>query len=269
MNPSNRHAPIRHPRFGTVSFVGAGPGDPELLTIKGQAAIAGASLVLYAGSLVPLAIVAGADKSARVVDSAPLTLEECHALVHETALSGKNVARVHTGDPCLFGALLEQTSLLDRDGIPWHVIPGVTAACAAAAAAGVSFSVPEIAQSLVICRMAGRTPVPEAERLGRLAAHGASLAVYLSGHAAREMQDELLTALPAQTPVLCAHCVGWPEQKLVWTTVEDFAATVAAHALERQTVFLVLPAHGRNAPASRLYAANFAHAFRTTLPHCS
>ena len=120
-------------KTGLVSFVGAGPGDPELLTLKGRKAIEEAGLVLYAGSLVPPEVVACAGPDARVADSAPLTLEECHQLVRETALAGKRVARVHTGDPSLYGALREQAALLERDGIPWRVIPGVTAACAAAA----------------------------------------------------------------------------------------------------------------------------------------
>ena len=123
---------------GLVSFVGAGPGDPELLTIKGRKAIEEASLVLYAGSLVPPDVVACAAPGVPVVDSAPLTLEQCHDLVRRTALAGGPVARVHTGDPSLYGALREQARLLDQDGIPWRVIPGVTAACAAAAAAGVT-----------------------------------------------------------------------------------------------------------------------------------
>ena len=120
---------------GIVTFVGAGPGDPDLMTIKGRKAIEQAALVLYAGSLVPREVVAYAAPNAMVVDSAPLNLEQCHALVRATALAGRSVARVHTGDPSLYGALREQAALLDADGIPWRVVPGVTAACAAAAAA--------------------------------------------------------------------------------------------------------------------------------------
>ena len=125
----NTHTKSENAKTGMVFFVGAGPGDPELLTLKGRKAIEGAGLVLYAGSLVPPEVVACAGPDARVADSAPLTLEECHQLVRETALAGKDVARVHTGDPSLYGALREQIALLERDGIPWQVIPGVTAAC--------------------------------------------------------------------------------------------------------------------------------------------
>ncbi len=248
---------------GLVSFVGAGPGDPELLTIRGRNAIAAADLVLYAGSLVPQAVVACARPGAAVVDSAPLTLEECHARVREVALAGGLVARVHTGDPSLYGALREQTALLDADGIPWRVIPGVTAACAAAAAAGVSFSIPGISQSLILCRAAGRTPVPQRESLAALAAHRTAMAVYLSAHAAGRMAEELGGALAPETPVLCARRVGWPEELLVWTTLAELAACVERNGLDSQTIFLILPGETDGGAArSRLYAPDFSHGRR-------
>lgn len=249
---------------GTVWFIGAGPGDPELLTLKGRARIEAADLVLYAGSLVPPQTVACARPGARVVDSAPLTLEACHALMRETALSGGSVARVHTGDPSLYGTIREQMRLLEADGIPCAVVPGVTSACAAAAAAGLSFTVPEVTQSLILTRLAGRTPVPESERLRALAAHGCSMAVYLSAAAPEVLQEELCAALPAATPVLCAYRVGWPEQRLLWATAGTVAQCVREHALTRQTIFLVLPGQEAAPTESRLYAADFSHGWR---PH--
>ena len=247
---------------GTVTFVGAGPGDPDLMTIKGRKAIEQAALVLYAGSLVPREVVACAAPQAMVVDSAPLTLEQCHALVRATALEGRPVARVHTGDPSLYGALREQAALLDADGIPWCVIPGVTAACAAAAAAGITFTVPEVTQSLIITRMEGRTPVPEREALHLLAAHGTSMAIYLSAGACEDLQAKLLAHTPPDTPVLCAYRVGWPEQRLIWATAGTLAHCVHEHGLVRQTVFLVLPGQNAADTASLLYAANFSHGYR-------
>lgn len=247
---------------GLVSFVGAGPGDPELLTIKGRKAIEDAGLVLYSGSLVPPEVVACARPDARVADSAPLTLEQCHALMRDAALAGKNVARVHTGDPSLYGALREQTRLLDGDGIPWRVIPGVTACCAAAAAAGVTFTVPEVTQSLIISRLEGRTPMPDHEHLAALAAHQTSLAVYLSAQSAPLLQAELARSLPPETPVLCACRVGWPDQRLYWTRLEDLARCVKERGITRQTVFLILPGELQKGAASRLYAADFSHGRR-------
>ncbi|MGD8388323.1 MAG: cobalt-precorrin-4/precorrin-4 C(11)-methyltransferase, partial [Desulfobacteraceae bacterium] len=163
-----------------VSFVGAGPGDPELITVRGRRAIEEADLVLYAGSLVPRAVVACARPEARVEDSSSMTLEETHALMKETVRAGGIVARVHTGDPALYGAVREQMVLLRRDGITYQVIPGVTVAFAAAAAAGVSFTLPEKTQSLILTRLEGHTPVPGRERLREMARHQASMAVYLS-----------------------------------------------------------------------------------------
>lgn len=250
-------------RMGMVSFIGAGPGDPELLTVKGRRLISEAALVLYAGSLVPAAVVACAGHGVPCIDSAPMTLTECHALVRETVFQGGDVARVHTGDPSLFGALREQTALLEKDGIRWQVVPGVTAACAAAAAAGVSFSVPEITQSLIITRQEGRTPMPERERIALLASHGTSVAVYLSGKHAAALQAELLSGgVAPETPVLCARQVGWPSQALVWTTVEKLSACVEANAMTRQTVFLILPGEARRGAPSRLYDPSFSHACR-------
>ncbi len=242
---------------GKVYFIGAGPGDPELLTLKAARLIAGADLVLYAGSLVPRAVVAGAKPGAAVIDSAPLNLEETHALMRGRALEGGTVARVHTGDPGLYGAVREQARLLDADGIPWEVVPGVTAAFAAAAAAGVSLTEPGGSQSLIITRNEGRTPVPANERLRELAARKTTLAIYLSAAQVEILKEELLAALPPETPVICAHRVGWPDQEILRLPLGELER---AKAFTRQTVFLVMPGGGGG--ESRLYSADFRHGFR-------
>ncbi|MDL2210158.1 precorrin-4 C(11)-methyltransferase [Desulfovibrio sp. OttesenSCG-928-O18] len=257
--------------YGVVSFIGAGPGDPELITVKGRRLIEEADLVVYAGSLVPGAVVACAKDGAGVLDSASMTLEETHAVMRDAAFSGKNVARVHTGDPSLYGAVREQTALLERDGIPYQVVPGVTAAFAAAAAARVSFTVPEVVQSFAIARVAGRTGVPQGQSVGDYARHGGSLAVYLSASEVEQLQRELLDAgVAGDTPVLAAYRVGWPDERLVWTCVAEFVTAVARAGFERQTVFLILPGE-RNADEktvrSRLYAGEFSHGFRREAAH--
>jgi len=245
-----------------VYFIGAGPGDPELLTLKAARLIAGADLVLYAGSLVPREAVAHAKPGARVEDSSPLTLEQTHALLLECVRAGGDAARVHTGDPGLYGAVAEQAALLDRDGVAWEVVPGVTAAFAAAAAAGVGFTAPGVSQSLVITRAPGRTPVPESESLRSLAAHGCALAVYLSAAQATTVQEELLAGgLAPDTPVVIGHRVGWPDGSLRRTRLDGLAE--AASGLDRQAVFLVLPGLGKEAGRSRLYAPDFGHGFRS------
>ncbi len=245
-----------------VWFIGAGPGDPELLTIKGRRLIGEADLVLYAGSLVSPEVVALAKKGARTVDSAPLTLEQGHALVMEALRREEKVVRVHTGDPSLYGAVREQMELLEKEGVHCAVVPGVTAACAAAARAGVSFTVPGVGQSLIITRLAGRTPVPERERLRALAAHGCSLAVYLSAGKERELLEELST-LPEDTPVVCAHRVGWPGEKIVHTQLSHLVAVAETEGFTRQTVYLVLPGQGARGTRSLLYDPGFSHGRRT------
>jgi len=248
--------------MGRVVFIGAGPGDPELLTLKAARLIAEAGLVLYAGSLVPEAVVAHAASGARVLDSSAMTLEATHALLRDCALAGKLAARVHTGDPSLYGATAEQAALLDREGIPWEIVPGVPSAFAAAAAARTPLTWPGGSQSVIISRLAGRTAVPEAEALRHLAAHGASLAVYLSAGDPSAVQAELRAAgLPGDTPVVVAHKVGWPGQVVLHSTLDEFPEAVARHGATRQTVFLVLP--GKTGERSRLYDPDFVHGFRS------
>ncbi len=251
-------------RTGMVWFIGAGPGDPELITLKGHRLICEADLVLYAGSLVPAEVVACARKEARVVDSASLTLEQTHALMRETALAGGLVARVHTGDPSLYGAAREQIALLEADGIPCAVVPGVSAAFAAVAAAKLSLTVPETVQSFAVTRLNGRTPVPEGQSVREYARHGGSLAVYLSARDPEVLAEELRAGGVAEdTPVLLAHRVGWPDQRLAQATLATLAETARRENFTRQTVFLVLPGerNPESAP-SRLYAADFSHGFR-------
>ena len=165
--------------------------------------------------------------------------------------AGKPVVHLHSGDPAIYSPLREQLALLDRDGIPWQVVPGITAAGAAAAAAGCSFSVPGATQSLILTRMPGRTPMPERESLRRLAAHGTTLAIYLSAMRARAMQAELEAALPAHTPVICAFRLGWPDQQLLRGRLDQLAALMEKNGLSRQTVVLVLPGEAGAAPAPR------------------
>ncbi|OLN27561.1 Cobalt-precorrin-4 C11-methyltransferase [Desulfovibrio sp. DV] len=245
-----------------VYFIGAGPGDPELLTVKASRVIAAADLVLYAGSLVSPAIVALAKPTARVVDSAPLTLEETHGLMAAAAGCGELVARVHTGDPALYGAIAEQAALLAAENIPYGVIPGVTSASAAAAAFAVSFTVPEITQTLILTRLAGRTPMPPGEALADLARHRSAMAVYLSAGDPEGVAEALLAGgYPPETPVALAHRLGWPGEKRLWATIASLAETVRREDIGRQTVFLILPGLGQ-ATVSKLYDATFSHACR-------
>ncbi|BBD10012.1 precorrin-4 C(11)-methyltransferase [Desulfovibrio ferrophilus] len=249
--------------MASVYFIGAGPGDPELITVKGRRLICEADLVLYAGSLVPSEVVACAREDARVEDSSSLTLDQTHALLAEAVERGGMVARVHTGDPSLYGAVQEQARLLDRDGISWEIVPGVTAAFAAAAMAGESFTVPERVQSLVVTRAPGRTAVPDGEELAAFAAHGCSMAIYLSTSLAQSVQAQLLEGgLTGDTPVVVVHRAGWPDGEVLRTTLEKLSQDVEYKQWTRQAVFLVLPGKAEKAPVSRLYDPSFAHGWR-------
>lgn len=253
----------QEPERVAVWFVGAGPGDPELITVKGQRLIAGADLVLYAGSLVPPAIVAQARADAVVVDSAPMNLQETHSLMMETVRRGGMVARVHTGDPSLYGAIREQMRLLEAEGVRCAVVPGVSAGFAAAAAAAASLTVPERSQSLIITRLEGRTPVPDTEKLRDMARHRCAMAIYLSAANAQGIADELRAGgLEEATPVIAAYRVGWPDQRIVRATLGTLCEAVRVHGLTRQTVFLVLPGEDGSERFSKLYDPEFLHGFR-------
>jgi precorrin-4/cobalt-precorrin-4 C11-methyltransferase len=250
-----------------VLFVGAGPGHPKLITVAGREALAEADLVVQAGSLVNPEILAWARPGARLVDSAPLALDEIVDLMVRGYEAGQKVVRLHTGDPSLYGAIHEQLSALKARGVPARIIPGVTAALAAAAELGLEFTLPETTQTLIITRAAGRTPVPENENLAALAAVGSSLALYLSAGQGEEAGQALARGYGPDAPLAVCYRATWPEARLIWTTCGRLAETLKAEGLDRHTLILAGPAvaalrRGAETPASRLYDARFSHAHR-------
>jgi len=245
-----------------VYFIGAGPGDPELITVKGQRLIREADLVLYAGSLVPEAVVACGKEGARIVDSSSMTLDQTHAVIMETVRRGGTAARVHTGDPSLYGAIREQILLLERDGVEYEVVPGVSVAFAAAARAGISFTLPEITQTLIVTRIEGKTPVPEKEHLKKLSAHGCSIAIYLSAWDTRTMVEELISGgYPDDTLVFTGYRIGWPDEDGFFSTLSGLTGEVEKRGIKQHAVFLILPGQERSS-FSRLYDPGFSHGFR-------
>lgn len=251
-----------------ILFVGAGPGDPDLITVAGQKALKEADLVVYAGSLVNPDIMNWCRPEARKIDSAPLELAEIVAPMMEAGRAGLKVVRLHTGDPSLYGAIAEQIALLKEAGLPCKVIPGVTAALAGAAALGLEYTLPEITQTLIVTRAAGRTPMPEGEDLAALAAHRSSMAIYLSAGQSREVSRILSQAYGPDSPVALWYRVTWPEARLIWATCETLPETLARAKLDRHVLMLAGPAvaalrNGQSSPKSKLYDANFAHGFRT------
>lgn len=247
----------------TVYFIGAGPGDPELITVKGQRLIRECPLVLYAGSLVPREVVLTANPDAEIVNTADLSLDDIIAHIRVAHEHGLNVARVHTGDPALYGAIGEQMRELEKLDIPYQVIPGVTAAFAGAAFLRRELTLPGISQTVILTRHAGKTPMPEGERLTELAQHRATMAIYLSVDKLREIIAELIPHYGTDCPVAVLHRVSWPDQDGVVGTLADIAEQVEVKGFTRTALILV----GRviqpeGFPASYLYSAEHAEWYR-------
>ncbi len=238
-----------------------------MITLRGAAIIQAADLIVYAGSLVPRVLLVRSRKEAQIHDSSNLSLEQSHALMIEFARENKIVARVHTGDPALYGAIQEQIELLDSEGIPFEVVPGVTVAFAAAAALGRQLTQPGGSQTLILTRLAGRTAVPESENLAELSRHQTSLVVYLSVSRIREVAAELKQGYPADTPVVVAYRVGWPEETFISATLGDIAERVEESGIRRQAVILVGKALAGDPRArSKLYDPTYSHGFRQGKP---
>ncbi len=247
-----------------VAFVGAGPGDPELITVKGQKRLREADRVIYAGSLVPQSLLDVCKPDAILMDSASMTLEQTHAAVMEGVRRGQRVVRLHTGDPSLYGAIHEQMRLLDAEGVPYEVIPGVSAVFAAAAALRCQLTLPEVSQTVIITRTAGKTPVPDRESLEKLAAHGTTLAIYLSVQDIERLAEVLRRTYGPKTPVVVAYRVGWPDERILRGTVEDIAVKVRDAGIRRQAIVMVghVFREDRLPVRSRLYDGSFSHGFR-------
>ncbi len=229
----------------TVHFIGAGPGDPELLTLKAARVISACPVCLFAGSLVPAEVVARAPAGARVLDTASMTLDETHAEIHRAHLRDEDVARVHSGDPSLYGAIAEQIRLLEADGIPYRIVPGVPAYAAAAAVLGQELTVPEIAQSLVLTRVSMKsTAMPPGEALESFARTGTTLAIHLGIRALRDIVRRLVPYYGPGCPVVVAHRVGWPDQAILRGTLTDIHARVRAEKITRTALILVGPVLG-------------------------
>jgi precorrin-4/cobalt-precorrin-4 C11-methyltransferase len=250
----------------TVHFIGAGPGAPDLITVRGLRLIERCPVCLYAGSLVPREIIVAAPPGARIVDTAPLTLDEIVAHFVDAHDRGLDVARLHSGDPSLFGAIAEQMRRLDGLAIPYDLTPGVPSFAAAAAALGCELTLPEIAQTVILTRTATRSsPMPAAETLERLAATGATLAIHLSVTNLARIVRALTPYYGADCPAVVAYRVSWPDERLIRGTLADIRDQVKSAQITRTALVLVGPALAGPlglAPESRLYAAAHHHLLR-------
>ncbi len=247
---------------GRVIFVGAGPGDPELLTIKARQALGRADVVVYAGSLVPEAVLRHAPARAVLHNSAHLTLEQVMEITKAAVDKGQCVVRLHSGDTSLFSAIQEQLAVLEDAEIDCEVIPGISAFQATAAALKSELTLPEIVQTVILTRGEGMTKMPPGESLEALAQHKATLCIFLSARLAETVQAQLLTAYPPQTPAVIAYRVSWPDEKIIVTTLANLADEVRRHRLTRTTLFLVGEAVGARRNRSRLYDRSHGHLFR-------
>lgn len=245
-----------------VYFIGAGPGDPELLTLKAKRILEQAGAVIYAGSLVHPDCLKFVPAGVPCYDSAGMTLDEIVAVM--VAEVGKNriVARLHSGDASLYGAIAEQMRALDRHQIPYEVIPGVSSFLAAAAALKMELTVPEVSQTVILTRASCRTPVPERESLASLAAHQATLCLFLSISQIDAVMAELLRAYPPDTPAAVVYKVGWPEEKIILAPLAGLADLTRQARIESTAIILVGRFLAREGQPSRLYAGDFSHGFR-------
>lgn len=248
----------------TVHFIGAGPGAADLITVRGRDLLARCPVCLYAGSIIPHALLAHCPSGARIVDTAPMSLDEIEAEFVSAQEQGLDVARLQSGDLSVFSALAEQLRRLDQRGIPYTLTPGVPAFAAAAAALGRELTVPEIAQSVVLTRIPGRASrMPEGETLAAFAATGATLAIHLAIHALDRVVSELIPFYGADCPVAVVAHASWPEEKIVRGTLGDIPSKLAAEPIERTALIVV----GRALAAedfrdSALYDADYRRRFR-------
>lgn len=246
-----------------VYFVGAGSGAPDLITVRGAKLIAQADVIVYAGSLVNPALLDGKKKTCSVFNSAEMTLEQVLQVMIPAAQDGKLVVRLHTGDPCVYGAHREQMDALDAAGIPYEVCPGVSSFCGAAAALRAEYTLPGISQTVILTRMEGRTPVPESERIEALAAHGASMAVFLSAGKLAELSQRLEAGGYApDTPAAIVYKASWPDEKIVRTTVSGLAEAADRAQITKTALIVVGRFLGGGYERSRLYDPSFTTGFR-------
>lgn len=246
-----------------VCFVGAGPGAPDLITLRGQRALASADVIIYAGSLVNPELLAVAKPSCRILNSASMTLEEVLLEIEHAEQQGLFTVRLHTGDPSLYGAIREQIDALIKRGIAYEIVPGVSSFCAAAAALGAEYTLPGVSQTVIITRMEGRTPVPEREEIASLAAHHATMVIFLSASMIEELSARLIAGgYGADTPAAVVYKASWPDEKVVRGTLSTIAGLAEREGIDKTALITVGDFLGNDYQRSLLYHPGFSHLFR-------
>ena len=255
------HQYLRH-RQGHVEIVGAGPGDPDLVSVRGRRMLEKADLILYAGSLVPRELTTCAKPGAVVRSSAAMTLEEQCELMKAHYDKGDFIVRLHTGDPCIFGAIQEQMAFFDANGMSYHITPGISSFLAAAAELQSQFTIPERTQTIILTRGEGRTPMPEKEKLHLLARSQSTMCIFLSAAIVDDVQRELLQEYPADTPVAACYHLTWPDQKIYRGQLKNLAKIIHDNHLTLTTMIVVGEAIGNREGLSELYNKHFTHLYR-------
>ena len=246
-----------------IYFVGAGSGAPDLITVRGARLLSEADVIVYAGSLVNPALLDYKKDGCKVYNSAKMTLEEVIAVMAPAAKAGKTVVRLHTGDPCVYGAHREQMDELDKRGLPNEVCPGVSSFCGAAAALKAEYTLPNVSQSVILTRMEGRTPVPEKEQIEAFAAHGATMVIFLSVGQLPRLSERLIAGGYApDTPAAIVYKATWPDEKVVRTTVGELAAAGAREGITKTALITVGGFLGTEYERSKLYDPTFTTEFR-------
>lgn len=246
-----------------VNFVGAGCGAADLITVRGARLLSEADIIIYAGSLVNPELLEYARDCCEIHNSAFMTLDEVICVMAEAERDGKKTVRLHTGDPCIYGAIREQMDRLDKLNIPYEICPGVSSFCGAAAALKAEYTLPDISQTVIITRMAGRTPVPEKESIRSLSAHGATMVVFLSAGMLEELSHELIEGgyLP-ESPAAIVYKASWQDEKICRCTVEKLAETAEKNGIRKTALICIGGFLGDNYSLSRLYDSAFETAFR-------
>lgn len=246
-----------------VHFVGAGPGAVDLITLRGKALLEKADLVIYAGSLVNPLLLGYCREDCRIYNSAKLSLEQVLSLIDEAEEEGKMTVRLHTGDPSLYGAIREQMDALKEKGIAYDLTPGISSFCGAAAAAEAEYTLPGISQTVIISRMAGRTPVPEKEAMAELAKHGASMVIFLSAGLLEQVEEALLQgAYTEETPCAIVYKATWPEERVCYTRLGSLSKCAKENQITHTALILVGDFLGASYERSKLYDPSFTTAFR-------
>lgn len=246
-----------------IYFIGAGPGDPELITVKGEKILSQADVIIYAGSLVNPVLLEKGKTDAEIYNSATMNLESIVSIMFRSHSEGKTVARLHTGDPSVYGALQEQMDALAEKCIPFEVIPGVSSVFAASAAIPNELTLPGITQTVILTRLEGRTPVPEKEKLTELAKHQCTMAIFLSvDQISRVVQELLEGGYHRDTGVVVVEKASWPEQRIVRGRMENISALIEEAGIKRQALIMVGDVFLKDYQLSKLYDKNFSHGFR-------